>query len=95
MIEVEGKITNQTIAILIYSREIHSHISPNLVEIFNFEISKHEKSWLVQLATRTKRKINDIFKYFPLDMNGPSIVEDLNIIQLGSYSYWNGLVGCA
>ena len=32
MIEVEGKINNQIMSILIGSREIHSYIAPNIVE---------------------------------------------------------------
>jgi hypothetical protein len=51
MIEVEGKIANQPIAILIDSGASHSYIAPNLVERFHLKRSKHEKSWLVQLAT--------------------------------------------
>jgi hypothetical protein len=91
MIEVEGKITNQPIAILIDSGASHSYIAPNLVEIFHLKRSKHEKSWLVQLATGTKRKINEIVKGFPLDMDGVSIVADLNIIPLGSYDVLIGM----
>jgi hypothetical protein len=51
MIEVEGKIDNQPIAILIDSGAIHSYIDPNIVEIFHLQRRKHGKSWLVQLAT--------------------------------------------
>lgn len=36
------------------------------------------------MATRTKRKINKTVKGFPLDMDGVSIVANLNIIPLGS-----------
>jgi hypothetical protein len=56
MIEVEGMINNQTIAILIDSGASHSYIDPKMVESFHFPRSKHGKSWLVQLATRAKRK---------------------------------------
>jgi hypothetical protein len=47
IIEVEGEINNQTIAILIDLGAIHSYIDPNMVEIFHFPRSKYEKSWLV------------------------------------------------
>ena len=43
MIEVEGMINNQTIAILIDSGSIHSYIDPKMVERFNFPRSKHGK----------------------------------------------------
>jgi hypothetical protein len=58
MIEVEGKIANHPIAILIDSEASHRYIAPNLVERFHLKRSKHEKSCLVELATGTKRKIN-------------------------------------
>jgi hypothetical protein len=56
-----------------------------LVERFHLKRSKHEKLWLVQLATGTKREINEIVKGCPLYMDGISIVANLNIIPLGSY----------
>jgi hypothetical protein len=60
MIEVEGMINNQTISILIDSGASHSYIDPKMVESLHFPRSKHGKSWLVQLATRAKRKVNEM-----------------------------------
>jgi hypothetical protein len=91
MIEVEGKIDNHPIAILIDSGASHSYIDPNLVEIFKLKKCKHEKSWLVQLATGTKRRINELVKEFPINMNGTNTKEDLNIIPLGSYDCLIGM----
>jgi hypothetical protein len=85
MIEVEGKIDNQPRAILIYSRGSNSYINPNLVETFKFKKCKHEKYWLVHLATGTKRRKNDFVKDCPIIMNGVNTKKDLNIIPLGSY----------
>ena len=51
IIEVEGMINNQTIAILIDSGTSHSYIDPKMVESFHFPRIKHGKSWLVQLDT--------------------------------------------
>jgi hypothetical protein len=85
MIEVEGKINNQTISVLIVSRASHSYLDPKMVEIFHLKRSKLGKYWLVQLATEAKRKINEMVKACPMDMNGMSTREDLNIIPLGSY----------
>jgi hypothetical protein len=62
-----------------------------MVEIFHFPRSKLGKSWLVQLPTRAKRKINDMVKTCPMDMNGRSTKEDLNIIPLGSYDFLIGM----
>jgi hypothetical protein len=93
VIEVEGMINNQTIAILIDLGASHSYIDPKMVEIFMLPRSKHGKSWLVKLATEAKRKVNEMVKSCSVDMNGLSTKEDLNIFPLGSYDcligmYW-------
>jgi hypothetical protein len=94
MIEVEGMINDQTITILIDSGPSHSYIDPKMVESFHFPRNKHGKSWLVQLATGAKRKVNEMVKSCLMDMNGLSTRKDLNIFPLGSYDYnWYGLVG--
>jgi hypothetical protein len=72
MIEVEGMINNQTIVNLIDLGAIHSYIDANMVEIFHFPSSNNWKSWLVQLATRAKRKANEMVKSCSMGMNGMS-----------------------
>jgi predicted aspartyl protease len=72
MIEVEGMINNQTITILIDSGASHSYIDPKMVESLHFPRNKHGKSWLVQLATGAKRKVNEMVKSCLMDMNGLS-----------------------
>jgi hypothetical protein len=47
MIEVEGKIDNQPIAILIDFGASHSYMNSNIVKRFHLQWSKHKKSWLV------------------------------------------------
>jgi predicted aspartyl protease len=91
MIEVEGMINNQTIAILIDSGATHSYIDPKMVESFHFPRSKHGKSWLVQLAIGAKRKVNEIVKSSLMDMNGMSTWVDLNIFPVGSYDCLIGM----
>ena len=83
LIEVEGNIDNYPIAILIASRDIHSYVDPKIVERFKLKRCKHENSWLVQLATRTKRKINELVEDFPLIIIGVNTKTYLNIIPLG------------
>jgi hypothetical protein len=85
MIEVEGKIDNHPIAILIDSGASHRYIDLKLVERFKLNKCKHEKSWLVQFSTGTKRRINELVKECLINMNGSNTKEDLNIIPLGSY----------
>jgi hypothetical protein len=60
MIEVDGKIINHHVVILIDSREIHCYIDPKIVDRLHLEKSKLRKSSLFQLATGTKRRIHDM-----------------------------------
>jgi hypothetical protein len=85
MIEVYGMINNQTISILIDSGSSHSCIDPKMVESFHFPRTKHVKSWLVQLATKAKRKVNDMVKSCLMDMNVLNTRVYLSILPLGSY----------
>jgi hypothetical protein len=85
MIEVEGKLDNQPTAILIDFGINHSYIDPKLIEIVKLKKSKHGKSWLVPLATETKRRINELVKECPINLNGTNTKVDLNIIPLRSY----------
>lgn len=91
MIEVEGMINNHAFTILIDSGASHTYIDPKVVEILHLPRSKHGKYWLVQLATRTKRKFVELVKSCPVDMNGLSTKEDLNILTLGSYDNLIGM----
>ena len=52
---------------------------------------KHSKLWLVQLATRTKRKVNELVEKCPLVMNGLITCVDLNVLPLGSYDVLIGM----
>jgi len=57
VVEIEGKINNSRTYILIDPRSRLSYITPNVVESNKLKKLKHAKSWLVQLATKTKRKV--------------------------------------
>ena len=52
---------------------------------------KHTKSWLVQLATRTKRKRVDFVSDFEFNLDGQNIKTNLNILALGSYDMIIGM----
>jgi hypothetical protein len=91
MIEVEGMINNHAFIILIDSGASHSYIDPRVVESFQLLRSKHEKSWLVKLATGTKRKVTELVKSYQVDMNGLSTNDELNILPLGSYDCLVGM----
>ena len=51
MIEVDGKIIDKPISILIDSGYTLSYISPKFVDLCKMRMYEFEKSWLVQLAT--------------------------------------------
>jgi hypothetical protein len=91
MIEVEGMINNHDFTILIDLGASHSYIDPRVVESFQLSRRKHGKYWLVHLAIGTKRKVIELVKSCPLDMNGLSIKAELNILHLGSYDYLIGM----
>ena len=60
MVEVAGKIVEQSVSILIEPGSTHSYITPRVVDICAFKKVKHRKSWLVQLITGTKRKVSEV-----------------------------------
>jgi hypothetical protein len=62
-----------------------------VVESLRLTRSKHEKSWLVQLATGTKRKVTELVKSYSVDMKGLRTKDELNILPLGSYDYLIGM----
>ena len=62
-----------------------------VVENCSFKKVKHGKSWLVQLATRTKRKVSEFIEKCPLVMNGLITCVDFNVLPLGSYEVLIGM----
>jgi hypothetical protein len=64
-----------------------------VVEICKLHKEKFENSSLVQLATRTKRRITYVVKNCELCMNELRTQIDLNILPLGSYDVLIGMDG--
>jgi hypothetical protein len=91
MIEVEGKIMNQPVAILIDSGAIHCYIDPKIVDILHLEKIKLGKTSFVQLATGTKRRIHDMVRSCSISLNDMNTSIDINIIPLGSYDIMIGM----
>ena len=54
MVEIEGKIFNTSISILIELDACWSYVSPKIVNVCKLGKEKHDKPWLVQLATGMK-----------------------------------------
>ena len=91
MVEVEGKIIEHYVSVLIDHGSAHSYITPRVVDICAFKKLKHNKSWLAQLATGTKRKVSESLEKFPLDKDGVLTCENMNIFPLGSYDILIGM----
>ena len=91
MIEVVGNIVEQFVSILLDLGSTHSYITPRVVENCAFKKVKHRKSWLVLLATGTKRKVSEVVEKCPLVMNGLVTCIDLNVLPLGSYDALIGM----
>jgi hypothetical protein len=91
MVELEGIITKKLISILIDPVSNLSYISPQVVEACSLQIKKHARSWLVQLSTRTKRKVSKVIESCPIEMNGLQTQEALNILPLGFYDLLLGM----
>ena len=62
MVEVDAKINQIPISILIDPGASLSYISPNLVEKCKLSVEKFSSSWLVQLATGANRKVTSFLK---------------------------------
>jgi hypothetical protein len=66
-------------------------IDYKIVDRLHLEKSKLEKSSSVQLATRTKRRINEMVIGCPISLNRVNNNVDLNIMPLGSYDIIIGM----
>ena len=54
MVEIEGRILNTYISILIDPGAFWSYVSPKIVDVCKIGKVKHDKPWLVQLPTGMK-----------------------------------------
>ena len=91
VVEVVGKIVEQSVSILIDPGSTHSYITPRVVESCAFKKVKHRKYWLVQLATGTKRKVSEVIEKCPSVMKGLVTCVDMNVLPLGSYDVLIGM----
>ena len=58
---------------------------PQIVDVCKLGKEKHEKTWLVQLATCTKRNVSEIVKDCEVNLNGFPTRLNVSILPLGSY----------
>ena len=83
MVEIEGKILNSSISILIEPGAYRSYVSPKIVDVCKLGKEKHDKPWLVQLAIGTEWKVSEIVKYCEVNLNCFPTTVNLNILPLG------------
>jgi hypothetical protein len=91
MVEMDGMISNHLVSILINPSSNMSYVAPQTVEKCILQKVKHAKSWLVQLATGTKRKVTEVILACQFIMNGLPTQETLNMIPLGYYDLLIGM----
>ena len=91
MIEVAGKICNRTVSILIDSGASNNYVALSVVLNCSLKKSDLEVARLVQVTSRTKRKVTKIVRQCPLEMNGVNTLAYLNFIPLGSYDVLIGI----
>jgi hypothetical protein len=85
VVEIECKIRDTQISILIDPGATLSYITPDLVESNKLKKQKHAKSCLVQLATGTKRKVVNFIPNIEFILDGQKIRTNMNILPLVSY----------
>ena len=85
IVEIEGKILNTSISILNDPSAYRSYVSPKIANVCKLDKVKHEKPWLVQSTTTTKRKVSEIVRDCEVNLDGLTTRINLNILPLGSY----------
>ena len=88
---MDGNICDQFVSILIDPWFNYGYVSPNLVDKCGLNKEVHAKSWLVQLATSTKKRIHHWVRVCAFELNGMPSSTHLNVITLGSYNMLLGM----
>ena len=91
MVEIEVKILNAFVSILIDPGAYRSYVSPKIVDVCKLGKEKHDKPLLVQLAIGTKQKVSQIVRNCKVNLNGFPTNVILNILPLGSYDILIGM----
>ena len=72
IIEMEGELCDQVVSILIDHGSNYSYVSLDLVDKCGLNKEVNAKSWLVQLATGTKKIVHHWVRACAFDLNGMS-----------------------
>jgi hypothetical protein len=84
-------ISNHLVSVLIDPVSNLSYISPKVIDKCKLQPQKHTKTWLVQLATGTKRRIAEVIPAYQLMLGEFPTQATLNILPLGSYDMLIGM----
>eukprot|EP00253_Pinus_taeda_P027395 PITA_27395 len=85
IIEMDGKLCDQVVSILIDPRSNYSYINIELVDKCYLRKEVHVESWLVQLATCTKNIVHHWVRTCAFELNGMPTTTHLNVLPLGLY----------
>ena len=91
MVEIEGKLLNTSISILIDLGACWSYVSPKIVDDCKLGKVKHDKPWLFQLAIGMKHKVFEIVKECEVNLNGFPMKVNVKIIPSGLYDILVGI----
>jgi hypothetical protein len=91
VVEIEGMIVNHLVSVLIDPGSNLSYIAPKAVDKCKLQPQKQTKTWLVQLATGTKRKVVEVIPTCQLMLGEFPTQATLNVLPLGSYDLLIGM----
>jgi len=91
IIEMDCKLCDQAVSILIDPGSKYSYINPNLVDKCGLRKEVHAKSWLVQLTISTNKRVHHWVRSCAFELNCMPTITHLNVLPLGSYSMILGM----
>eukprot|EP00253_Pinus_taeda_P005252 PITA_05252 len=91
IIEINGKLCDQVISILIDLGSSYSYVSPHLVDKCGLSKELHAKSWLMQLDTDTNKRVHHWVRACAFYLNGMPTATHLNVFPLGLYNMFLGM----
>jgi hypothetical protein len=91
VVDMEGMVANHLVSILIDSSSNLNYVAPYIIDKCKMQPFRHVNTWLVQLATGTKRKVVEAIPTFQFITDGLSTRATLNILPLASYDLLIGM----
>eukprot|EP00253_Pinus_taeda_P005974 PITA_05974 len=91
IIEMDDKLYDQVVSILIEPGSNYSYGNPDLVDKCHLNKEVHTESWLVQLDVGTKKRVHHWVRACAFELNGMSTSAHLNVLPLGLYNMLMGM----